>query len=137
MWMRRWLVAAGIYNIAWGAAMVLAPEHPLVEKITTPAQREAVRAYVATAANKSDMDRTAETKKKTGVFPGAYAINHVNEEKIPVWVADYVLMTYGTGASENESYPAVLAQLVNEFVAGSNDPFVPADFTAADLFVIA
>ncbi|MBK8267161.1 MAG: leucine--tRNA ligase [Planctomycetes bacterium] len=78
--------------------MVLAPEHPLVEKITTPDQRDAVRAYVATAANKSDMDRTAETKKKTGVFTGAFAINPVNEEKIPVWVADYVLMTYGTGA---------------------------------------
>ncbi len=78
--------------------MVLAPEHPLVEKITTPQRREAVRAYVAAAVNKSDMDRMAETKKKTGVDTGAFAINPVNQKKIPIWVADYVLMGYGTGA---------------------------------------
>lgn len=78
--------------------MVLAPEHPLVDRITRADLRDAVREYVAQAANRSEMDRTADTKTKTGVFTGAFAINPVNGEKIPVWVADYVLMTYGTGA---------------------------------------
>ncbi len=78
--------------------MVLAPEHELVAQITTPEQREAVRAYVDSATNKSDLERTAETKVKTGVFTGAYAINPVNNERIPIWVADYVLAGYGTGA---------------------------------------
>ncbi len=78
--------------------MVLAPEHPLVEGITTDSQREAVRAYVEQASRKSELERIAETKEKTGVFTGAYAINPVNRRKIPVWVADYVMMTYGTGA---------------------------------------
>ncbi len=78
--------------------MVLAPEHPLVEEITTSAQRAAVREYVETARHKSDLDRTAETKEKTGVFTGAYALNPVNGNKVPIWVADYVLMGYGTGA---------------------------------------
>ena len=83
----------------WGATfMVLAPEHPLVEKITTDAQRPEVDAYVAEAARKSEIDRTAETGEKTGVFTGAYAINPVNNERIPIWVADYVLITYGSGA---------------------------------------
>ncbi len=78
--------------------MVLAPEHELVGRITTEGQREAVSAYVDSARHKSEMDRTAETKVKTGVFTGAYAINPVNEQRIPIWIADYVLMTYGTGA---------------------------------------
>ncbi len=78
--------------------MVLAPEHPLVEQITTPEQRDAVQKYKAEAARKSDLERTELAKKKTGVFTGAYAINPVNDKKIPVWVADYVLATYGTGA---------------------------------------
>jgi leucyl-tRNA synthetase len=78
--------------------MVLAPEHPLVEKITTPGQKAAVEAYRAQVAAKSERDRVAETKDKSGVFTGAYAINPVNNEKIPVWIADYVLMGYGTGA---------------------------------------
>ena len=78
--------------------MVLAPEHPLVERITTDEQREEVQAYVRQAARKSELERTAETKDKTGVFTGAYAINPVNRERIPVWVADYVMMGYGTGA---------------------------------------
>ncbi|MCP4246107.1 MAG: leucine--tRNA ligase [bacterium] len=78
--------------------MVLAPEHPLVEAITTSEQCDAVTAYVATARHKSELDRTADTKDKTGVFTGAYALNPVNGEHIPVWVADYVLMGYGTGA---------------------------------------
>ncbi len=78
--------------------MVLAPEHPLVEKITTAEQRHAVDAYVTEARHKSDLARTAESKEKTGVFTGAHAMNPVNGERIPVWVADYVLMGYGTGA---------------------------------------
>jgi leucyl-tRNA synthetase len=78
--------------------MVLAPEHSLVDAITTPEQRAAVQAYQAAAARKSDLERTELSKKKTGVFTGAYAINPVNQEKVPVWIADYVLATYGTGA---------------------------------------
>ena len=78
--------------------MVLAPEHPLTAKLTTPAQKAAVDAYVAAARNKSDLERTELQKEKTGVFTGGYAINPVNNEKIPVWIADYVLGSYGTGA---------------------------------------
>ena len=78
--------------------MVLAPEHLLVEKITTPEQRLAVQEYQAEAARKSDLERTELAKKKSGVFTGAYAVNPVNNEKIPIWIADYVLATYGTGA---------------------------------------
>ncbi|HQF21502.1 MAG TPA: leucine--tRNA ligase [Kiritimatiellia bacterium] len=78
--------------------MVLAPEHPLVDKITTAEQRAAVQAYRAAAAGKSDLERTELAKEKTGVFTGAYAVNPVNNQPIPVWVADYVLWGYGTGA---------------------------------------
>jgi leucyl-tRNA synthetase len=78
--------------------MVLAPEHPLVKRITTEAQSADVERYCRQAEQKSDMDRTATIKGKTGEFTGAYAINPVNHERIPIWVADYVLMGYGTGA---------------------------------------
>jgi leucyl-tRNA synthetase/REP element-mobilizing transposase RayT len=78
--------------------MVLAPEHSLVEQITIPDQKSAVKAYVQACASKSDMDRGDLNKDKSGVFTGAYAINPVNQEKIPVWIADYVMMGYGTGA---------------------------------------
>jgi leucyl-tRNA synthetase len=78
--------------------MVLAPEHPLVEKITTSEQRSAVKAYREQAARKSEQERTKEAKTKTGVFTGAFALNPVNNEKIPIWIADYVLWGYGTGA---------------------------------------
>jgi leucyl-tRNA synthetase len=78
--------------------MVLSPEHKLVEKITTAEQKEAVEAYVYQANLKSDLERTELAKEKTGVFTGAYAINPLNGEKIPVWVADYVLISYGSGA---------------------------------------
>ncbi|HEV2073580.1 MAG TPA: leucine--tRNA ligase [Thermomicrobiales bacterium] len=80
--------------------MVMAPEHPLVEKITTDEQREQVEAYVTKARNETEIERLSldEAKKKTGVFTGAYAVNPVNDERIPVWIADYVLMSYGTGA---------------------------------------
>ncbi len=83
----------------WGATfMVLAPEHPLVDQLTTPEQKEVVEAYVANAKRKTEADRTAAEKDKTGVFTGAYATNPVNGERIPIWVADYVMMGYGTGA---------------------------------------
>jgi len=78
--------------------MVLAPEHKLVEQITTPEQRPAVEAYRATVATKSDLERTELAKEKTGVFAGAYALNPVNGQRIPIWIADYVLISYGTGA---------------------------------------
>jgi leucyl-tRNA synthetase len=78
--------------------MVLAPEHPLMDQITTPEQRSAVKAYQDEAARKSDLERTELAKKKTGVFTGAYAINPVNDQPIPIWIADYVLAGYGTGA---------------------------------------
>ncbi|MGB3307403.1 MAG: leucine--tRNA ligase [Thermomicrobiales bacterium] len=80
--------------------MVLAPEHPLVEKITTADRRAEVGAYVDAARRETEIERqsTDESRPKTGVFTGAYAINPVNDERIPVWIADYVLMSYGTGA---------------------------------------
>ncbi len=78
--------------------MVLAPEHPLVDGITTAGQRRQVRAYVEQSKNKSDLERTDLAKEKTGVFTGGYAINPVNGAKIPVWISDYILISYGTGA---------------------------------------
>ena len=77
---------------------VLAPEHELVAKITTPQQKEAIEAYVKVCATKSELERTELNKDKTGVFTGAYAINPVNQKKIPIWISDYVLAGYGTGA---------------------------------------
>jgi leucyl-tRNA synthetase len=78
--------------------MVLAPEHPLVAKITAPAQKKAVEAYIKAASMKSDMERTELAKEKSGVFTGAFAVNPVNAAKIPVWISDYILISYGTGA---------------------------------------
>lgn len=77
---------------------VLAPEHPFVDEITTPEQKAAVNAYKEEAAKKSDLMRTELSKDKTGVFTGAYAINPVNNVKVPIWISDYVLATHGTGA---------------------------------------
>ncbi len=77
---------------------VLSPEHPLVDKITTAEQKASVDDYKKECAKKSEMERTELNKDKTGVWTGAYAINPVNEKKIPIWISDYVLMTYGTGA---------------------------------------
>ncbi|MEM7131422.1 MAG: leucine--tRNA ligase [Chloroflexota bacterium] len=83
----------------WGATfMVLAPEHPLVDKITTKDQQDAIEAYRTEATRLDEIARTAADKEKTGVFTGGYAINPVNQERIPIWVADYVMMGYGTGA---------------------------------------
>jgi leucyl-tRNA synthetase len=78
--------------------MVIAPEHPFVARLTTSNQKAAVEAYVEAATRKSDLDRTELAKDKTGVFTGSYAINPVNGEPVPIWVADYVLISYGTGA---------------------------------------
>jgi len=83
----------------WGVTfMVLAPEHPLVDQITTEEYKEQVKAYQYAASRQSEIERLAVDKEKTGVFTGSYAVNPVNGEKIPVWVADYVMMGYGTGA---------------------------------------
>jgi leucyl-tRNA synthetase len=83
----------------WGATfMVLAPEHPLVDKLTLDAYRDVVEAYKYQAARQSEIERAATDKEKTGVFIGAYATNPVNGARIPIWIADYVMMTYGTGA---------------------------------------
>ena len=78
--------------------MVVAPEHPFLEKLVIPKKADEVKAYVESAAKKSDLDRTDLAKDKSGVFTGSYCINPVNGEKVPVWVADYVLISYGTGA---------------------------------------
>ncbi|MGE8006333.1 leucine--tRNA ligase [Lysinibacillus sp. NPDC093216] len=77
---------------------VLAPEHQLVEQITTAEQRQAVEAYLDKVKMKSDLERTDLAKEKTGVFTGAYAVNPINGKKMPIWIADYVLVSYGTGA---------------------------------------
>jgi leucyl-tRNA synthetase len=83
----------------WGATfLVLAPEYPLVTKLTTSERKAEVEAYLAEVAQKSEIERESAAREKTGVFTGAYAIKPVNSERIPIWVADYVLMTYGTGA---------------------------------------
>lgn len=83
----------------WGVTfMVLAPEHPLVAKITTPENKAAVDEYVKQANKQTEIERLAANKDKTGVFTGTYAINPVNQEKVPIWIADYVMMGYGTGA---------------------------------------
>lgn len=78
--------------------MVISPEHQLIKKLTTPEQQEKVNEYIRIAAEKSDLERTDLAKDKTGVFTGSYAINPVNKKCIPIWIADYVLISYGTGA---------------------------------------
>ncbi|HEY9054250.1 MAG TPA: leucine--tRNA ligase, partial [Rectinemataceae bacterium] len=128
--------------------MVLAPEHPLVEKITSPAQAAAVKAYVEEAARKSDLERTDLAKSKTGVFTGAYAINPVNGRRIPVWISDYVLISYGTGAimavpahdQRDWDFAKVFGLPIIQVVAapGETGPFdkEPASCTAADGFSV-
>ena len=97
--------------------MVIAPEHPLLERLTAPEQAAAVAEYCQRAARKSDLDRTDLAKEKTGVFTGSYAINPVNGEAIPIWVADYVLISYGTGA-----IMAVPAHDTRDFDFASSSP---------------
>ena len=87
------------HDTLFGATyMVIAPEHPLVSKLVTDEQKEAVDLYIEEASKKSDLDRTDLNKDKTGVFLGNYAINPVNSAKMPIWISDYVIMSYGTGA---------------------------------------
>lgn len=83
----------------WGVTyMVLAPEHPLVERLTIPEHKSAVASYVLQARKQREIDRLSTEKEKNGVFIGSYCINPVNQERVPIWIADYVLVTYGTGA---------------------------------------
>ena len=84
-----------VYGVTY---MVVAPEHPLADALTTPEQREAVSAYKKKAAAKSDLERTDLAKEKSGVFSGSYALNPANGARVPIWIADYVVMGYGTGA---------------------------------------
>ncbi|UCG83647.1 MAG: leucine--tRNA ligase [Dehalococcoidia bacterium] len=84
-----------IYGVTF---FVLAPEHPLVEKLTTPEYKDEVQEYVERARSQTDIERLSLEKEKTGVFIGAYAINKLNGERVPIWIADYVLLSYGTGA---------------------------------------
>ncbi len=84
-----------LYGVTY---MVLAPEHPLVEKITTPTQKDDVEHYIDNSIRQSEIERTSTIREKTGVFTGAFSINPVNNERVPIWIADYVLMSYGTGA---------------------------------------
>ncbi|CAI9393894.1 leucine--tRNA ligase [Niallia sp. Sow4_A1] len=107
---------------------VLAPEHALVEKITTSEQKAAVEAYLEKIKSKSDLERTDLAKEKTGVFTGAYAINPANEEKMPIWIADYVLVSYGTGSimavpahdERDYEFAKTFELPIKEVVAGGN-----------------
>ncbi|MBH0202175.1 MAG: leucine--tRNA ligase [Nitrospira sp.] len=108
--------------------MVLSPEHPLVDVITSSDQKSAVQAYREAAARKSDLQRQELDKEKTGVFTGGYAINPVNQERLPIWIADYVLMSYGTGAimavpahdERDWAFAQQYALPIREVIAGGN-----------------
>ncbi|KHF39693.1 leucine--tRNA ligase [Halalkalibacter okhensis] len=108
--------------------MVLAPEHKLVDVITTAEQQEQIDAYKAKVAAKSDLERTELSKEKTGVFTGAFAVNPVNGERIPIWIADYVLVSYGTGAimavpahdERDYEFAKTFDLTIREVVAGGN-----------------
>ena len=108
--------------------MVLAPEHPLVDVIVSDKQKAAVQAYREASAKKSDLQRQELEKEKTGVFTGGYAINPVNQERLPIWIADYVLMSYGTGAimavpahdERDWAFARQYALPIREVIAGGN-----------------
>jgi leucyl-tRNA synthetase len=126
--------------------MVLSPEHALVDKITTAAQKDAVKAYIDAAAKKSDLERTDLAKEKTGVFTGAYAVNPMNGKKIPIWIADYVLISYGTGAimavpahderdwdfAKAFDLPIIRTVTHDAYDPAADYSAVPAECTAAD-----
>jgi len=109
--------------------MVLAPEHPWVAHLTTDDRRSDVHAYVANAAAKSDVDRQADSREKTGVFTGSYAVNPVNGQRLPIWIADYVMMGYGTGAimavpahdERDHAFAGKFDLPIVEVVAGGDD----------------
>jgi leucyl-tRNA synthetase len=123
--------------------MVLAPEHPLVAKIAGDGQRAAVQAYVDAAARRSERDRQAEAAEgqKTGVFTGAYAMNPANGQRIPVWISDYVLMGYGTGAimavpghdERDHAFAQAMGLPIVEVVGGASRPIAEAAFTEPGL----
>ncbi|TPV95437.1 MAG: leucine--tRNA ligase [Myxococcales bacterium FL481] len=112
--------------------MVVAPEHPIVAEITTDTQRDAVEAYIDTTSRRSERERLAESAegKKTGVFTGAYATNPVDDRRVPIWISDYVLMGYGTGAimavpghdSRDHAFAKAMSLPIVEVVAGGNVP---------------
>lgn len=116
---------------------VLAPEHELVERISTDAQRASVEAYVRDAVNKSDLDRTDLAKTKSGVFTGAFAVNPVNGKSIPIWVADYVLISYGSGAimavpahdGRDHEFARRYGLQITEVVSGSDKPIAEEAYT--------
>jgi leucyl-tRNA synthetase len=121
--------------------MVLAPEHPLVKEITTDSERKSVEAYQDEVARKSDLERTGTDKKKTGVFTGSYAINPATEKPIPIWIADYVLMSYGTGAIMSvpghderdfefaKQYSLEIAEVVKSSIVGRQSSVVDEVYT--------
>ena len=120
--------------------MVLAPEHELVERITTDDKRAVVEEYIRLAKLKSDLERTDLAKEKTGVFTGAYATNPVNDEKVPVWISDYILSTYGTGAimavpghdERDFEFATVFDLPIVRVVAPESDPDAPNEMTQAE-----
>jgi leucyl-tRNA synthetase len=125
--------------------MVLAPEHPLVAKIAGDGQRAAVQAYVDAAARRSERDRQAEAAEgqKTGVFTGAYAMNPANGQRIPVWISDYVLMGYGTGAimavpghdERDHAFAQAMGLPIVEVVGGASRPIAEAAYTEPGLAI--
>ncbi len=125
-----------LYGVTY---MVLAPEHPLVDQLTTADQQAAVDQYRREASLKSDLDRTDLSHSKTGVFTGGYAFNPVNGEKVPVWIADYVLISYGTGAimavpghDERDHEFATAFQIpIRQVVAAAAADAEPVDISAA------
>jgi leucyl-tRNA synthetase len=120
--------------------MVLAPEHPLVAKLTTPDQAGVVAAYQDRARKKSDLERTDLAKEKTGAFTGGYATNPVNGEQIPIWIADYVLISYGTGAimavpahdERDFAFAKAFDLPIRQVVAPAADDITPPDAAFAD-----
>ena len=125
--------------------MVLAPEHPVVARITTEAQRAAVDAYISATALRSERDRMAEAAegKKTGVFTGAYAVNPANGAEVPVWISDYVLISYGTGAimavpghdERDHAFATAMDLPIVEVVSGGTRPIAEAAFCEAGVAV--
>ncbi len=127
--------------------MVISPEHPLAAKITTEEQKNAVETYVEDAAKKSDLERTDLAKTKTGVFSGTYAVNPINGKEIPIWIADYVLISYGTGAimavpahdERDWEFAKTFDLPIIQVVAKNSDDKAetpPAECTVADGFAV-
>lgn len=115
-----------------GAFLVLAPEHPLVARITTSDQKQAVEAYVAATLKKGDLERQIDEKEKTGVFTGAYAINPANNEKLPIWIGDFVLAGYGTGAIFGDIHDERDFSFIKKFGIPARVTVVPEDPAEAE-----